>query len=420
MSRTLPQIPAAHNRAWRRVSSPSFAERPCRPFQGVHARLVYWGLVEELLVMKLLGHARLSTAGNPTTTSQTAFDQWFRDVDGINQSKPLAITLEQVSEDPPLYRYSNKKFFPIDDQLLGNEGKSHNYSFTHEIATQFEYRGGESFKFRGDDDVFIYINRTLVLDLGGVHQPQSATVNLDAIAGTVGLKVGQVYPLHIFFAERQTVQSQFELETSIETLAECVAECTLSETRPCYSGAPATIVPGGICAQGVETCGAAGWSGACEGEILPAPADVCGNGLDDDCDKLADEDCLCVPNQAEPCYSGPDGSVGVGICTAGTATCDSTGSALGACVGQVVPGPVELCFNGLDDDCNNLQDESCVLEVPVNVNGDCVEVSCPPEAPFPVGCNLTFSGGDDRGCIANPDFSPWKGIPAARPWLERL
>jgi len=162
------------------------------------------------------------TAGNPTTSSQAAFDQWFRDVPGVNQSKPLEITLDRVSDSPPIYRYSNLNFFPIDDQLLGNEGAAHNYAFTYEIATQFEYRGNETFKFSGDDDVFIYINRQLVLDLGGVHGPLSSTVSLDAIAGSVGLEVGKVYPLHLFFAERQTTNSQFEFETSIESLTECV------------------------------------------------------------------------------------------------------------------------------------------------------------------------------------------------------
>ena len=39
--------------------------------------------------------------------------------------------------------------------------------------------------------------------------------------------------------------------------------------------------------------------------------------------------------------------------------------------------------------------------MPLNINGDCVTASCPPNAPHPVGCNITFDGGDDRGCVAH-------------------
>ena len=36
----------------------------------------------------------------------------------------------------------------------------------------------------------------------------------------------------------------------------------------------------------------------------------------------------------------------------------------------------------------------------LELSGDCLTVTCPKEAPYPVGCDVIFTGGDDRGCVA--------------------
>ncbi len=153
---------------------------------------------------------------NWTTTGQVDFDQWYRDVEGINLTLPLEIQL--VNAGGGLFRYDNAAFFPIDDLGWGNEGNNHNFHFTLEIHTQFEYSGGEVFTFRGDDDVFVFINRKLAIDLGGVHNPQELSVNLDQVQGTLGISPGNTYPIDFFFAERHTTASNFRIETTIECL----------------------------------------------------------------------------------------------------------------------------------------------------------------------------------------------------------
>jgi hypothetical protein len=45
----------------------------------------------------------------------------------------------------------------------------------------------------------------------------------------------------------------------------------------------------------------------------------------------------CEPGQVQPCYSGPDGTEGVGLCRAGGRTCLADGSGFGACQGEVTP-----------------------------------------------------------------------------------
>ncbi len=93
----------------------------------------------------------------------------------------------------------------------GNDTCKHNYSFAMKISNQFKYAKGLSFEIIGDDDFWIYINNKLVLDCGGVHDKIEGNINLD----TLRLKEGNVYPFHIFYAERNITGSNLKIRTSI-------------------------------------------------------------------------------------------------------------------------------------------------------------------------------------------------------------
>lgn len=147
------------------------------------------------------------------TTGPESFRQWYRDVPGVNLRQSIDLPLTQ--RDGGHFVFDDADFFPLDGLGFGAEGDGRNYFFTTEIHTAFTYLGGERFTFRGDDDVWIFVNGRLVVDLGGPHPPLQATIDFDARAAELGLARGRSYALDVFHAERQYTESNFRIETSI-------------------------------------------------------------------------------------------------------------------------------------------------------------------------------------------------------------
>jgi fibro-slime domain-containing protein len=147
------------------------------------------------------------------TTTKANFDQWYRNVPGVNDPYLLYLVVEP--NDGGVFTFDSQSFFPLDDMGFGNQDLEHNFSFTTEVHTTFLYNGGEIFRFTGDDDLWVFINGHLSIDLGGLHPQLSSTVELDSVAGSVGLQKGGTYPLDLFHAERHSHASDFRIDTTI-------------------------------------------------------------------------------------------------------------------------------------------------------------------------------------------------------------
>ncbi|HKU42142.1 MAG TPA: fibro-slime domain-containing protein [Polyangiales bacterium] len=149
------------------------------------------------------------------TTSRAAFEQWYRSTPDVNATYALYLAFEANGD---VYTFQSKSFFPLDGAGFGNAGgkRKHNFGFTTELHATFTYRGGEQFSFTGDDDLWVFVNGKLAIDLGGLHPPATGTLDLDAAQRELGIEPGREYTLDLFHAERHSAASNFRVDTTIQ------------------------------------------------------------------------------------------------------------------------------------------------------------------------------------------------------------
>ncbi len=151
------------------------------------------------------------------TTSKANFDMWYRDTDGVNLPFPGVVQLDRVGQTGAYVFDGGTTFTPLTGKGWDKQGKEglfegRNFGFTTELRYFFAYQGDEVLEFSGDDDVWVFMNGKLAVDIGGLHSKVTQNVTLGvAKSGELGLTVGKVYELALFHAERRPGGSNFKL-----------------------------------------------------------------------------------------------------------------------------------------------------------------------------------------------------------------
>jgi len=172
--------------------------------------------------------------------------------------------------------------WPWEDTLFAGAG-NHNFYFTTEVVYWFEFDPDSpaTLDFAGDDDVWVFVNGQLAVDLGGPHVPENGSVTLDATtAGRFGLTAGEVYEIRVFHAERKRDGSSFKLTLSgfDPRPSDCVPRC-----------GDGIVTAGEECDDGVndggyEECGPTCVLGESCGDGIVQEGEDCDDGNRDDGD----------------------------------------------------------------------------------------------------------------------------------------
>lgn len=155
---------------------------------------------------------------------------FFFPVDGIAGALDAGGGSEKPGQAKLAPDYYHDNSWPWESEVNGGIQVIHNFHFTSEVKYWFPYdqNTNATLEFLGDDDVWVFVNGRLAVDLGGIHIPQTGAVTINAqTAQSFGLAAGNVYEIKVFHAERKAEGSSFKLTLSgfNARRSDCIPEC---------------------------------------------------------------------------------------------------------------------------------------------------------------------------------------------------
>lgn len=270
-----------------------------------------------------------------------AFAEWYRD----DPSNVAVFDLLQLAETAPgsgvfecsdgaCFGSTSDQFFPLDGIGFGNEGRDNNFHFTSEArqAFVFDPDNPPTLTFRGDDDVWVYVNGQLTVDLGGIHGERTGRIFVNGPASELcigpngedvddfdadpagfcqtldlALDPSRVNEIAVFQAERHVVASNYTLalEGFDAPITRCAPVCgdgivTAGEACDCGTAGDADTLndncnagagnqPPGTYDACDENCQLGPFCG--DNVVQAAEGEDCDNGLNTSVRLLADTDC---------------------------------------------------------------------------------------------------------------------------------
>jgi fibro-slime domain-containing protein len=294
-----------------------------------------------------------SNEGPPHTAA--SFADWYRTSPTLDPQGNLEIVGELLlgSLGGNVYQFSSNSFFPLDDPALAPLAwpvdptygetvfSNHNFGFSTEVHYFFVYQGDEVLSFSGDDDLWVFVDGFLCLDVGGLHPSQSDVMSFadptaanrpeqDTIVANCKARLtpGDVYEVAIFHAERHTNASNFSLTLDgfVTERSTCDYTCgdgVATRFEFCDDGAGENTGEYGHC---LPDCSALG--PYCGDGIVDEAFEECDNGdnlggasgCNPDC--TAGPSCgdgIRQPEIGEGCDAGPDNGAPGSACSA---TCE--------------------------------------------------------------------------------------------------